>query len=128
MAGGAVCSLAWGWISDDSEGSSAAPKLFADLKISAAVVMNQDSDYCTLSRAQTESHRSLKVRIKSEQLRAPKCQVGTGHSWASPTKIVRWMLGMGFLLPASVSFRPWEGEGGIKNVKPLFEPSEVDKE
>lgn len=32
---------------------------------------------------------------------------------------------MEFLLLASVSFRPWEGAGRIKNFKPLFEPSEV---
>lgn len=36
------------------------------------------------------------------------------------------MLGMGFLLLASVSFRPREGAGEIKNFKPLFEPAEVD--
>lgn len=65
MAGGAVRSLAWGWISDDSEGSSAAPKLFADLKISAAVVMNQDSGYCTeqsSDRKPSQSQSAYKKR------------------------------------------------------------------
>lgn len=118
--------LARGCVSDDSEGSSAAPQLFADPKISATAVMSQDSEY----RIGQSWDQKLKSRsaYKSKQPRVPKCQVCTGRSQASHRKIIRWMLGMGFLLLASVSFRPWEGPGGIKNFKPLFEPSAVDQE
>lgn len=42
----AVHLLAWVWISDDSEGSSASSQLFADLKICCTVVVNQDSERC----------------------------------------------------------------------------------
>lgn len=45
-SGWAVHLLAWGWISDDSEGNLAAPQLFADLKISGTAVMNQGSEHC----------------------------------------------------------------------------------
>lgn len=41
----AVHLLAWLWISDDSEGNSASSQLFADLKISCTVLVNQDSEH-----------------------------------------------------------------------------------
>lgn len=41
----AVHLLAWLWISDDSEGSSASSQLFADLKICCTVLVNRDSEH-----------------------------------------------------------------------------------
>lgn len=87
-AGWAVHLLAWGWNSDDSEGSSAAPQLFADLEIGGTVVMNQDSEYCTEQSWDQKPPQSQSA-YKSKQLRVPKCQVCTGHSQASPRKIIR---------------------------------------
>lgn len=87
-AGWATHLLARRWISDDSEGSSAAPQLFADPRISGTVVMNQDSEHC-IEQSWDQKPSQSQSAYKSKQLRVPKCQVCTGHSQASPRKIIR---------------------------------------
>jgi len=85
----AVHLLAWVWISDDSEGSSASSQLFADLKICCTVVVNQDSERCAELGPKAASVSVCKSSELVSTCWLSTCWVCMGHSQATRSKTVR---------------------------------------